>query len=57
VRIDESLDGERTMLTTLCERAQTLLHQQRGVEDNEAVAQRQDIVGRPFLQEGSDRTL
>ena len=44
-------------LTALDENVQALLDQQRGVEDDEPVAERQDIVARSHLEEGTNRTL
>lgn len=44
-------------LTLLREDIQALLDQQRSIEDNQPVAERQDIVARAHLEEGANGTL
>lgn len=43
--------------TLLGEDVKALLHQQRGVEDNQAIAQREDVVARADFEEGTDGAL
>ena len=43
--------------TALYEDVQTLPDQQRGIQYDQSVAQRQDIVGRADLEKGSDCAL
>ena len=44
-------------LTALEEDVQALLHEQAGVEDNQAVAQGEDVVTGADLEKGANRTL
>jgi hypothetical protein len=44
-------------LTVLVENVQALLHQQRGIEDYQAVAYGQHVIARPGLEESSDCSL
>lgn len=44
-------------LTILVQYVQTLLHQQRRVEDDQAIAYRKHIVARSGLEESSDGSL
>jgi hypothetical protein len=44
-------------LTVLVEDVQALLHQQRGIEDYQAVAYGQHVIARPGLEESSDCSL
>jgi hypothetical protein len=43
--------------TILVEDVQALLHQQRRVKDNQAIAYGQHVIARPGLEEGSNGSL
>lgn len=45
------------MLTVLVQDVQALLDEQRRVEDDQAVADRQDVVARPGLEKGANGAL
>lgn len=45
------------MLTILVQDIQALLYQQCGIEDNQAVANRQHVIARPRLEKSSDSSL
>lgn len=49
--------AEQYKHTALYEDVDALLHKQRSVEDNQAVAQRQHIIAGAHLEKGPDRTL